>query len=78
MTTKKTEAPEQAIGPTPMARLEAQINHVVGLHRLPTVTARYDQRLIAIAATQFELGLLALAQARRLAGDDLPEDQSNG
>ena len=84
MTTKKQPEPqtgpaeqEVRIGQTPVAQLESKIAHVIGLHRRPEVVARYDQRLIAIAATQLELGLLALAKARALAGDDQPEEAAH-
>lgn len=84
MTTKKQPEPqtgpdeqEVKIGRTPVAQLESKIAHVIGLHSNPAVKGRYDQRLIAIAATQLELGLLALAKARALAGDDQPEEATD-
>lgn len=47
----------------PVEEIEVMITEMLDTYSQPHVRGRYDQRLIAIARTQIELGFLALHKA---------------
>lgn len=57
----EVEAPAQELHPADA--LEAAINELLDGYSLAHLRGQYDQRLIAIARTQIELGFLALHKA---------------
>jgi hypothetical protein len=56
-----TEEPIQL--PSVVREAEAAIMEMIEEHSRPHLRGVYDQRLVAIARTQFELGFLALGKA---------------